>query len=393
MIRSKIEQAYAILEELDIDMWLIFVRESEVIPDPAMELVVGGHCTWQSAYVYTRSGKAIALVGSLDEERTKELGCFDEVRSYVSGIGETLGALFGEVDPKSFAVNTSVNDYMSDGLTHGMFQMLMGYLEGTPYADRWVSSEKLISALRGRKTRAELDRIAAAVALTEEIYSRVTAFLKPGMSEKEVAAFILGEVEKEGVETAWDVEHCPAVFTGPESAGAHCGPTGRAIEPGHIMNIDFGVKKDEFCSDIQRTWYFLPSGETKAPEPVQKAFDTIVEAVRLGAETIRPGITGLEIDTIVREYITSRGFDEYPHATGHQVGRSTHDGAGVLAPAWERYGQVPYLEIEEGQVYTIEPRVQVPEHGVATVEEIIAVTADGSEWLSHPQTELFYISG
>jgi Xaa-Pro aminopeptidase len=392
MIRPKIEQAFSILEEKGIDMWIIFARESEVIPDPAMELVVGANCTWQSVFAYTASRRAIAIVGSLDEARIKGLGVFDEVKPYVAGVGEPLRELFREVDPKRFAINASVNDYMSDGLTYGMFQTLMKTLEGTPYAERWISSEELISALRGRKIRAELDRIAAAVDLTEDIYSRVTKILKIGMTEKQVAAFILGEVEKEGVTTSWERESCPAVFTGPEAAGAHCGPTDRPIEPGHIMNIDFGVKKEGFCSDIQRTWYFLRPGETEAPAPVLEAFTSIVDSVKLAADTIRPGMTGLDIDTLVRGYITERGYEEYPHATGHQVGRSTHDGAGVLAPEWERYGTVPHLKVEEGQVYTIEPRVKVPGHGVATVEEIIAVTATGSEWLSKRQTELFYVS-
>lgn len=392
MIRSKIEQAFSILEEKKIDMWLIFARESEAMADPAMELVVGAGCTWQSAFIYTRTGRSVAIVGNLDAAKFEGLGYFDEVKTYVAGVRDTLREVFEEIDPKSFAINTSIDDYMSDGLTFGMYQLLMQHLEGTPYTDRWVSSVELVAALRGRKTRPELECVRAAVSLTEEIYGRVTGILKPGMTEKQVAAFILGEVEKAGVELAWEEEHCPAVFTGPDSAGAHCGPTDRPIEPGHIMNIDFGVKKDGFCSDIQRTWYFLRPGETEAPEAVRKAFKTIVDAIDLAAEKIRPGKTGLEIDTLVRETITSKGYEEFPHATGHQVGRSAHDGAGILAPAWERYGKIPWMEIEEGQVYTIEPRVTVPGHGVATAEEIIAVTADGSEWLSHPQTELFYVS-
>ena len=392
MIRSKIEQTYSILEEKNIDMWLIFARETEAMEDPAMELVVGAGCTWQSAFFFTRSGRSIALVGNLDAAKFETMGVFDEVRSYVAGVKETLCEIFAEIDPKTYAINTSISDYMSDGLTHGMYQLLMQHLEGTPYVDRWCSSEDLIAALRGREPRAELDRIAAAVNLTEDIYSRVTGILKAGMTEKQVAAFILGEVEKEGVTSAWEADQCPAVFTGPEAAGAHCGPTDRKIEPGHIMNIDFGVKKDDYCSDIQRTWYFLREGETAAPSEVVETFKTIVDAVQYTADNMKPGMTGLDVDTLCREYITSRGHEEYPHATGHQVGRSTHDGAAVLAPAWERYAKVPYMKIEEGQVYTIEPRVKVPGHGVATVEEIVAVKAGGCQWLSRPQKELFYVS-
>ena len=113
------------------------------------------------------------------------------------------------------------------------------------------------------------------------------------------------------------------------------------MEPGHIMNIDFGVKKEGFCSDIQRTWYFLKEGETEAPEVVKKAFKTITDSIQLCAEKIRPGMTGLEVDTMVRGYITERGYPEYPHATGHQVGRSAHDGAATLATLRSTHPDLP----------------------------------------------------
>lgn len=391
MIREKIEQTFSLLEELDLDLWLLFLRESKAMADPSLELVIGSHCTWQSAFAFTRDRRAIALVGNLDEAKFRELGLFTEVRSYVAGIRESLRTLFAELDPGRFALNVSTDDYMSDGLTYGMFQLLARHLEGTAYMERWVSSEKLMAALRGRKSAAEQARIQAAIDLAEEIYDQVSSFLRPGRTEKEVAAFILELVDRAGVSTAWDRSECPAVFSGPDSAGAHCGPTDRAIEPGHLLNMDFGVKKDGYCSDIQRTWYVLRPGEERAPEIVQKAFDAIVESIRLGAEACRPGRTGLEVDTLVRGFITAQGFPEYKHATGHQVGRSTHDGAALLAPLWERYGKIPHMLLEPGQVYTIEPRIPVPGHGVATLEEIVVVTAEGGRWLSRPQTELRYV--
>ena len=69
---------------------------------------------------------------------------------------------------------------MADGLTHGMYQMLIEMLAGTPFAGRLVSSEDLIGALRGRKTPAELERIRAAVRTTEEIYAQTFAFAQTG---------------------------------------------------------------------------------------------------------------------------------------------------------------------------------------------------------------------
>jgi Xaa-Pro aminopeptidase len=163
------------------------------------------------------------------------------------------------------------------------------------------------------------------------------------------------------------------------------------IEPGHIVNTDFGVKKNDYVSDLQRTWYFLRPGESTAPPVVQRGFDTIVEAIRLSARALKPGVKGGEVDAVARNFITGRGYPEYPHALGHQVGRSAHDGAGILCPHWERYGDLPNLPVEAGQVYTLEPRLPVEGHGIATIEEIVAVDEGGCTFLSRPQTQLLLV--
>lgn len=73
-----------------------------------------------------------------------------------------------------------------------------------------------------------------------------------------------------GVELAWEPLVCPAVFTGPETAGAHYAPTDRKIEPGHVLNMDFGVRYEGYCSDMQRTFYILEPGQQEAPTEVKR---------------------------------------------------------------------------------------------------------------------------
>lgn len=390
MTGEKIAQAPGIMREEGIDLWLTFVRESELSRDPALDLILDANCTWQSAFMIPAEGPPVAIVGSLDEARIREAGGF-EVTGYTKGIGAALLEQLQRLSPRTIAVNYSENDVTSDGLTHGMYLILAGYLKGTAFAKSLVSSEGLISKLRGRKSPEEIRRIRKNIDLTEAIFERVSGFMQPGMTEREVAAFIHSEVDRLGVETSWERELCPAVFTGPDTAGAHAGPTDRVIERGHVLNIDFGTRTERYCSDMQRTWYFLRDGETAAPPEVQGPFDTIRDAIRLAAEAIRPGMQGREIDAVARGHITGKGYPEYPHALGHQIGRMAHDGAGLLCPEWERYGTLPYLEIEESQVYTLEPRITIPEYGIATMEEIIVVRPDGGEFLSHPQTELLLV--
>ncbi|MGB6121924.1 MAG: M24 family metallopeptidase, partial [Bacteroidota bacterium] len=98
------------------------------------------------------------------------------------------------------------------------------------------------------------------------------------------------------------------------------------------------------------------------------------------------------VDAVAREMITEAGYEEFPHALGHQVGRFAHDGTAILGPPWEKYGKKPSLPLEKGMVFTIEPRLTVQGRGIATVEEMVVVTGDGADYLSTPQEELWLIA-
>lgn len=391
MVEEKLAQVPAILKESGIDAWLLFARESHTLHDPCFDLVVGGNVVWQSAFLLTPAGDRIAIVGSVDKPAFEMAGYYNEILGYVRGVSETLKETLSRIDPKRIAINFSLDDTMSDGLTHGMYLTLLKALEDTPYGGRLESSQVIVSALRGRKSATERTRIRAACDATTDIFDRVTPRLRVGFTEQEVAAIIVEEMERMGLVRAWEAEQCPAVFTGPESAGAHAGPTNRPTEPGHIMNVDFGVQKDDYVSDLQRTWYFLRPGETEAPSAVHHGFNTILESIRAGAAYLRPGVKGGDVDAVSRAYITDRGYPEFPHALGHQVGRAAHDGAGLLCPRWERYGSLPELVVEEHQCYTLEPRLPVEGHGIATCEDIVAVTATGCEFLSKAQEKLWLV--
>jgi Xaa-Pro aminopeptidase len=391
MVKAKIEQAVGILDELDIDVWMTFVRESAALHDPCIDLVVGGNVTWQSAFLITRRGERIAILGSLDKAAHEMLGHYTEIIPYVKGIGDPLRETLTRLDPRRIAINYSTDDEMADGLSHGMYLLLQDTLRTTPFGKRLVSSEGIVSRLRSRKLEPELERITRACAETVDLFAQLEKRLKVGMTEKEIAAVMVEIMERKGLERAWDPEHCPAVFTGPESAGAHAGPTDRRMEPGHLMNVDFGMRYRGFCSDLQRTWYCLRPKETEPPAAVMKGFEAVRDAVHEAAAFLKPGVKGHEVDAVARAHIVGQGFDEYPHALGHQIGREAHDGAGLLCPVWERYGEKPFAVVEEAQCYTLEPRAQVPGHGVATVEEIVVVTKDGCRFLSAPQTEIMLV--
>ncbi len=391
LIKEKIDQAKDLLKEFDIDCWITFVRESQLNGDPTLAFLSPADVTWHSAFIISKNGKAHAIVGKYDQKTIEETGAYDEVIGFVEGIKEPFQSYMKKLNPKIIALNYSEGSEIADGITYGMFLTMKNLLGEIGMENRITSAERLVSALRERKSQTEINYIKEAIRITEEIFELVTNFIKPGKTEKEIATFIKSEVEKRNLEYAWEPMVCPAVFTGPETAGAHYAPTNRKVEKGQILNMDFGVKFNGYCSDMQRTFYILKDDETKAPEDVMKGFNTIVDSIEQSKQAMKPGVQAVEIDTVARKIVTQNGYDEFPHGLGHQVGRFSHDGTALLGPSWEKYAQKPFQKLEENMVFTIEPRLHVQDRGTATIEEMVRINTDGAEWLTNPQKEIILI--
>jgi len=391
LVQEKVRQAVGLLKESKVDCWITFTRESEINGDPTLVFLAPGNVTWHSAFIISADGRTRAIVGQLDQKTVEDAGAYDQVVGFVTGIREPFLEYLKELGPAAIAVNFSKGSEVCDGLTHGMFLLLQDLLAEIGMADRLVSSEKIVSALRERKTPAEIENLRAAVRATEDIFASVAKFIRPGKSEQEIAAFMRQEVARKKLLPAWGESTCPAVFSGPETAGAHYAPTERRVERGHLLNMDFGVKVNHYCADLQRTFYVLGEGEKEPPAEVRRGFDTIVRSIELARQALNPGVEGRAVDAVGRQAVVEAGYAEFPHGLGHQVGRFAHDGTALLGPMWEKYAEKPLRPIEEGMVFTLEPRLTVPGHGIATVEEMVVVTKHGAEWLSTPQKELLLI--
>ncbi len=394
LIQEKVNQAVAILKEQQTDMWLTFVRETSGVRDPALDFLIGANdLTWHSALIITRKAEKIAIIGNLEKDAVQRLNVFDEILGYDTAVSELLRTTITRLNPDRIAVNTSKNNVHADGLTHAMYEFLQEYLAGTPYANRLISAEPIINALRGRKTPAELARVHKAVAITNEIYEKTFKFIKVGMTEIEVGTYMQSLAREYGVGLAWPAENCPAVNSGPNSPVGHNGPTGIKIERGHIIHFDFGVKYEDYCSDIQRVAYVLREGETEAPIEVQRGFITIRTAIEKSREAMKAGVTGNSIDVISREIVTDSGYPEFNYALGHQLGRVAHDGGALLGPLWEKYGDSPNQKLEVGQIYTIEPGLAVAGYGYIGLEEDVFMTERGADYIGEPQREIVLIKG
>lgn len=389
LIQEKVNQAVQILNEKEIDLWLTFTRETSLGGDPILPVIYGDSgLTWPSALLICRSGERIIILGHFEAENARLTGAYSQVVPYHRGIREVLREHLQAIDPRQIAINVSLNDPISDGLTHGLYQTLLDILSGTPYAERLIPAEKIIPALIGRKTPGEVERIRAAVDETEAIFAETYDYASRGMTEIKIGEWMKSRVAACGLELGWGAEGCPAVNAGPDSPVGHAGPTALKVQSGQLLHFDFGVKKDGFCSDIQRMMYFLAPGETQPPEIVRQGFEIVARAVQASAKLIRPGARGVEVDAAARSTITNAGYPEYQYATGHPLGRHAHDGGGLLGPLWERYGDLGNLPLEAGQVYTIEPGLMIPGYGYIGLEEDVLVTENGVEFLTQPQTAL-----
>lgn len=391
IVQEKVNQAVRILQEQKVDLWLTFVRETTAGGDPVLPLIYGHDLTWQSALMITRSGETFALLGHLEADTARETGAYTNVIPYHQSIRSTLLHTLERIYPAKIAVNYSVNDVHADGLSYGMYQLLVQYFEATPWEQRLISAESIIGALRGRKTAGEIERIRSAIQATEEIYRRTFDYAQIGQTERQIASFIHEQAHAMGLELAWEADHCPTVNAGPDSPVGHVSPTDIPLQPGQLLHLDFGVKHDGYCSDIQRVAYSMGPNEIEPPEEVRRGFATVVNAIQVAAQAMRPGLPGFEVDAVARKAITGNGYPEYMYGTGHHIGRTVHDGAGLLGPLWERYGDTPNYPIEAGNVFTIEPGLAVPGYGYIGIEEDVLVTDTGIEFLSQPQKELILL--
>lgn len=387
---EKLDQAITTLNDQDIDCWLTFVRESSETPDPVMKLTVGQDVTWQSAFIVMRSGRRIAIVGGPEGSAIRRAGLYDTVLTYDESFAPTLRSAIAELDPSQIAINYSLGDVASDGLTHGMYLQLVEALANTPYQSRLISAAPIIGALRSRKTPSELARMRKAIEMTEELFALVTGFLRPGRTEIEVADMLHAEIRRRGLETSWAADHCPTVNAGASSEAGHAGPTNIAMQPGDLVHLDFGVAYEGYRADLQRMWYLRSEADPTPPTSVQRAFQACVDAIEAGRARLKAGVQGWTVDAAARESLTTAGYPEYKHALGHSVGLATHDGGPLLGPRWPRYGEAPERAIEPGSVYTLELGVAT-ERGFIGLEDEVLVTETGADYISPAQKSLILV--
>jgi Xaa-Pro aminopeptidase len=381
------------LEEHGFDLWLVFTREAA--RDPMGPDIAGDQVVARSGFLFARTStgfRKVAIVASYDVAPVEESGIYDEVIAYrEEGIKPHLKRLIEEWDPARIAINTSRDIPPADGLTLGMRDYLAETL-GPEYAARFASAQPVVVSFRGRRLPEEVAILREAAVYTDKIMREALSgeVIAPGRTtEKDVAAYLHRRTEEFGATVAFI-----SVVVG--EARGHGGPSGQVIGPGDLVRIDFGIRHRGYSTDIQRTAYVLRTGEEEPPTEIQRMWETSRAATDAAIAAMRPGVTGLSIDTVAREMLIDAGYEGYPHGAGHAIGFDVHDVGPILGPDWpERYGSTVHLKLEKDQTFAVEPILYAEYQGVEInigLEEDVVVTADGVERLHPRQETLILIS-
>lgn len=248
--------------------------------------------------------------------------------------------------------------------------------EAAPGVEQHAFDDEL-APLRLRKTADEVEAIGAACALADRCLAHLVEWIRPGMTEREVAWELEGWFRANGAEgLAFDT----IVLAGARAAMPHGRPSDARVEPGNVLLIDFGCIVDGYRSDTTRTLFV---GDV--PADIRRWHDAVREAQAAAIDALRPGVDGQAVDAIARERIERDGVEPYGHGLGHGIGLETHE-----APSIRR--SVP-ATLEPGMVFSIEPGIYLRGVTGIRIEDIVALESSGPRLLSHAPREAAVIAG
>lgn len=243
---------------------------------------------------------------------------------------------------------------------------LLGLQRALP-ASRYQSLTECLPMMRAVKDDNELMRLAAAGAAADSTYGEIVHRRFAGRRETEVAADLADLLREFGHEQV----DFTVVGSGPNGANPHHEAGDRVIEPGDAVVLDFGGLRYGYGSDTTRT---VCVGEPTSE--IREVHDVVRQAQQAGVDAVRPGVTCQEIDRVARRVIAAEGYGErFIHRTGHGIGVTTHE------PPYLVEGEEQLLV--PGMCFSVEPGIYLAGRFGIRIEDIVTVTADGSQRLNN----------
>ena len=284
------------------------------------------------------------------------------------------GYAYGENPENWYKVfSTAVHDLNMNGKTIGIEPTHIRFLELQFLYDaapdsKIIAANSVLDNLRMKKDSFEKKYIRQAAIIAQNAMEATIPFMKPGVSEIEIAMELSIQLLRAGSEPGFAFS--PAVVAGPNSAKNHTGPGDRTLQMGDLIMIDWGAKYQGYNSDLTRTFAI---GELDAD--LVKIYETVLAANDQGKKTARPGLPAGEVDKAARKVIDAEGFGKFfTHRTGHGLGMEVHEPPYIYAE-----NQNP---LEEGMVFTVEPGIYIEGKGGVRIEDDVIITGSGCESLS-----------
>jgi Xaa-Pro aminopeptidase len=244
-----------------------------------------------------------------------------------------------------------------------------------------VPLEDNVEDLRRIKDADEATEIRQAAAFTDQVLQEALSFIHPGRTELEVAAFLNRRLRE--VSGTDELAFATIVASGKNGDTPHAVPGARVIGPGEFVTIDLGARNGPYHSDMTRT---VLTGGKEPDARLREVYDRVLEAQLAGLSRVAPGTLVREVDAAARTILAQAGLGEYfSHGTGHGVGLQIHEAPSLSPRSPEK------LELQAGNVVTVEPGVYIPELGGVRIEDLVLVTNDGCEVLSHSPKELLTV--
>lgn len=281
--------------------------------------------------------------------------------------------MWGYVEENDLLAGLDALGFQSDHVTVSR----LASLEERFDAVDWTPVTSFLTRTVAQKDDAEIRQITAAQRITEAVFDTVRDRLKPGVTEKEIAAEVVYEHLRRGADK---MSFDPIVAAGPNAAKPHARPTDRPIQEGEMVVLDMGCFAEGYASDMTRTVAVGEPGEA-----ARRGYAVVLDAQQAALDAARAGMTGKELDAVAREVIDDAGLEEYfSHSLGHGVGLQIHE--------WPRVSRTSDYELPPGACVTIEPGVYVPEqeYGVR-IEDLVVLREDGCDNLTRTPKELVVI--
>ena len=239
-----------------------------------------------------------------------------------------------------------------------------------------VPAADLLTELRRVKDREELEIMTAAQRIAERALEDILKELRPGVTEREIAARLQYLMLHYGAE---NMSFDPIVVSGPNGSLPHGVPSEKEIQSGEFVTMDFGCIYHGYCSDMTRT---VAVGSVT--EEMRTVYETVLTAQKAGIAAARAGVTGRDVDGAARQVIADAGYgDFFGHGFGHGVGVEIHE-----APTASSANDRP---LPAGAVISAEPGIYLPGKLGVRIEDVIVLTESGCENLTRAPKELLIL--